>query len=149
MFRNKLLSEALADGVWFERDPLCLTREEVDPELRDTIFAINRTARFLTRYCCEGHVDREREKYTAPYIQLVCRNHDLATVMLVAVASQKAAVAVCPDLHVSVHMEAASPNWTICSIHAFDPYGDVAESLPAARQAIIDFGCQLSRHKVR
>jgi hypothetical protein len=141
MLRIKALSEAIVDGVYFERNPTTLTPDHVDPQLWEVVQAINQTRWAWTRYCCEGHWDHESESYRCdPYLQVVCHQQHLDRVLSAASVAMASSFSLRPELHVSLSTEPASIHWISCTLHALD-IGETAEqTLPAARKIVQQFG---------
>jgi len=134
------LAQARADGVYFARDPMMLTHEDVDEGLWDVVQAINDTARVWTRFCCEGHWDAEREQYRPPYIQVVAKAQDLPLLGAAALDAQRFCLARNTDLEALWTVRWASDNWVAGSVHVLDPGDAIEETLPAARAVVQEFG---------
>ena len=143
MFRTMALAQARADGVYFARDPMMLTHEDIDEGLWDVVQAINDTARVWTRFCCEGHWDAEREQYRPPYIQVVAKAQDLPLLGAAALDAQRFCLARNTDLEALWTVRWASDNWIAGSVHVLDPGDAIEETLPAARAVVQEFGRML------
>ena len=143
MFRTMALAQARADGVYFERDPMMLTVEDIDEGLWDVVQAINDTARVWTRFCCEGHWDAEREQYRPPYIQVVAKAQDLPLLGAAALDAQRFCLERNKDLEALWTVRWASENWVAGSVHVLDPGDTIEETLPAARAVVQEFGRML------
>jgi hypothetical protein len=146
----KALSQAIVDGVFFERDPTALTSDDIDPQLWDVVQAINNTCWAWTRYCCEGHWDHASDCYRCdPYLQVVCERKYLHRITDAAAVAMASSLEMRPELHVSLSTEPASPNWIICTLHALDTGETGLQTLPAARSIVQEFGHLLSQHETR
>jgi hypothetical protein len=143
MFRTMALAQARSDGVYFARDPMMLTHDDIDDGLWDTVQAINDTARIWTRFCCEGHWDTEREEYRPPYIQVVAKERDLPLLGAAALDAQRFCLAQHTELEAMWTVRWASENWIAGSVHVLDSDESARETLPAARAVIQEFGRML------
>jgi len=145
MFRNLAYSRALTDGVRFDRNPTCLTRADIDPPLWEVVTAINGTARIWSRFCCAGHFDHEAGTYRPPYLQVVCEKRDLPLLSNAATAAQNYGLGKNAELEICCTVYSASPNWVAGSLHVYDPGETPRETLPGARDVVLEFGRLLVR----
>lgn len=146
MFTVKAMAEATVDGVLFDIQPNSLTEADVDPLLWEMVLGVNRTMWVWTRYCCQGHWDSKRDEYAGlPYLQVVCQRRYLERVFTAAEGAIEASLTLNPELYVSLGVTPASPNWVSVSMHVIDMDETGEQTLPAARQIVLDFGLRLQQ----